>query len=163
MASRKAKKAAIMAKNSAKRMAKRLRTEGLLKGAMGGGAAPRIPESFAAGNVIEEAVPELGRFGKAKKLLSSPVSRAGAAGGIAAMLASMLAEVMINERGAGIQSSLQGREMDIQGQYATPENYMINALLPSSEQQKQQAMQALMQQLTGGNAPRQLARGEVLT
>lgn len=163
MASRKAKKAAIMAKNSAKRMAKRLRTEGLLKGAMGGGAVPLIPESFAAGNVVEEATSSMGRLGKAKKLLGKPMSGIGAAGGIGAMLASMLAAAVINERGAGIQSSLQGREMDIQGQYAAPENYLINALLPSSEQQKQQAMQALMQQLTGGNAPRQLARGEVLT
>ena len=152
MASKKAKKAAIMAKNSVKRMAKRLRTEGLIKGAMGGGAAPIIPESFATG------VPEVGNIvpGKLNQKL-------GYAGGIAGMLAYMLKDVLIASHGAGIEEDLQTQAMDIQAEQATPENFLIQALLPSSEQQKQQAMQALMQQLTGGNAPRQLARGEVLT
>lgn len=88
--------------------------------------------------------------------------KAGMAG-IGLFLADLLKNQGMDAYGMGKQADLQGQQMEAQGEAATPENFLIQALLPSSEQQKQQAMQALMQQLTGGNAPRQLARGEVLT
>lgn len=83
--------------------------------------------------------------------------------GIAGLLALILKGAVQEDRGLGIEADLQGQLLDAQSEAATPENFLIQALLPSSEQQKQQALQALMQQLTGGNAPRALARGEVLT
>jgi len=110
--------------------------------------------------------PTPGRFSGIKNFLKKPVSKSaagGVAGGLGFMLAEMLASTLQNERGLDIGADLQSQQLDIQSEAASPENFLIQALLPSSEQQKQQAMQALMQQLTGGNAPRQLARGEVLT
>jgi len=158
MASRKAKKAAVMAKNSVKRMAKRLRTEGLIKGAMGGGAAKLYPETYAPEGAA--AVSEGAASGSG--LLRKIGGKAGLVG-IGLFLADLIKNQGLDAYGIGQQADLQGQQMEAQGQAATPENFLIQALLPSSEQQKQQAMQALMQQLTGGNAPRQLARGEVLT
>lgn len=97
-----------------------------------------------------------------KSFMQKIGGKAGMAG-IGLFLADLLKNQGMDAYGMGKQADLQGQQMEAQGEAATPENFLIQALLPSSEQQKQQAMQALMQQLTGGNAPRQLARGEVLT
>ena len=128
------------------------------------GATPAASSGVPLGNLRGGNAP--GRLGGVKDFLKNPVSKSaagGLAGGLALMLAEMLASTYQSERGLDIEADLQSQQLDIQSQAASPENFMIQALLPSSEQQKQQAMQALMQQLTGGNAPRQLARGEVLT
>ena len=167
MASRAEKKAARKAINSAKRGAKRVRLDKLISKVLGG-TNPLIPEGFAAeaGAAVGAEAPNIGRLASMKNALTGPVSggtAAGLGGGLAFMLAEMLGQTALSERGLDIGADLQSEQLGIQSEAATPENFMIQALLPSSEQQKQQAMQALMQQLTGGNMPRQLARGEVLT
>jgi len=83
--------------------------------------------------------------------------------GIGALLTLLIKDALLETSGAGVEADLQGAALDAQSAAATPENFLIQALLPSSEQQKQQAMQALLNQLTGGNAPPILARGEILT
>ena len=75
----------------------------------------------------------------------------------------MIKNAYLENRGQNIQSGLQNQALDAQSEAVDSDRFLMEALLPSSEAQKQQAMSALMAQLTDGNSRPRLARGEIFT